>query len=69
MSDFDKFKNLFNESNIIYDIIEERGETSYINEFIYYKKIKIDNGVGYFDFYAEFYFDENGKFLNHGVWE
>lgn len=32
-------------------------------------KIKIDEGKGYSDFCAEFFFDENGKFLHHALWE
>lgn len=32
-------------------------------------QIEIESGIGYVDFTCDFYFDENGKFLGHGVWE
>jgi hypothetical protein len=31
--------------------------------------IRIGCGLGYNTLVAEFYFDKNGKALNHGVWE
>lgn len=31
--------------------------------------VEVDTGVGYGGFYASFYFDADGKLLDHGVWE
>lgn len=31
--------------------------------------VRVWEGEGYVDFYVEFRFDEEGKFVSHGVWE
>ena len=75
MTDKEKLINLFNEFGIKYD--EKIIDGQEAHDYETYKnatekaktQIEIENGIGYYDFNCDFYFDENGKFLGHGVWE
>lgn len=65
MDDEEKLIKTFQELNISFEHIKEenkvRGEK-------YNSKIRIDQGLGYNDFYTEFYF-LNGEIVHHAVWE
>jgi len=70
MSDIERLIATFNEIGIKFKLKEyENTETAeYDGELMYNKKIKIDNGVGYYRFNCCFYFLD-GKCTGHGVWE
>ena len=59
MADIEKLKGIFKELNIEYSEQRE-GDTQII---------RIEEGIGYSWFYAEFRFDVNGKFVEYGIWE
>ena len=74
MNDFEKLKSVFDAMDCKYtaDTLDKTetlttydGEAEYIE---YDAVIHLENGVGYHDFFCEFYF-LNGTFQCHGCWE
>jgi hypothetical protein len=59
MTDLELLKSTFDKLKIKYRESKTSEETV----------IQIDSGVGYVFFYADFIFDKDGKFKEHGVWE
>jgi len=69
MNDLEILTATFEKLNLEYEI--ERGTVKireYDGEVEFDTMITIQNGIGYFAFYTEFYF-LNDKFVGHGVWE
>lgn len=64
------FKEMFNSIGLNYKIetFNEIQTREYDNEAKFNTLLRIEHGIGFFDFYCDFYF-LNGKFVNHGVWE
>ena len=64
-TDFDAMICLFEQLNITYEVLKGLNK---VRDVEYNTKIRIDQGLGYMDFYTEFYF-MNGEIVNHAVWE
>ena len=70
-------KSFFNLMGIKYEFEEQPGTVNphagsilaVERCFDYGKIIRLKEGNGCSGFYCEFYFDANGKFLHHGIWE
>lgn len=65
MTDRQKLIETFNSLNITFELIIDNNK---VRDLPYDSKIRIDNGLGYMDFYADFYF-LNEEIVNHAVWE
>lgn len=46
----------------------EGGKRIYDDVLVHYR-LEIAEGCGYTGFLATFYFDMDGKFIDHGIWE
>ena len=68
-SDFHAMKAFFNLMKIEYEADERGGTTNYIDVFTFKNSIRLKEGCGHRGKTCEFYFDEKGKFIKHGVWE
>jgi hypothetical protein len=74
MSDLEKLKQCFTEIGVpfIEEPIDTEDQTfkdhSGVQEFTADTCVSIEEGIGYYSFYAEFNF-LNGEFVCHGVWE
>jgi hypothetical protein len=69
LNDYEKVKQLFSELNIGW--LTEVPDRIPVNDnnkrlILYSGKEKID---GYCDFFSEFEFDSDGKFIKVGIWE
>lgn len=68
MTDFLQLIGLFDCFHIDYAVNNRSLDHAGLDQRIA-KVVKIKEGVGYPDFYTEFYFDADGKFICHGLWE
>lgn len=78
-SDFDAMKAFFNLMKIEYELKESGGvidpdggcivKSGKGEPFPYGKMLRLKEGCGNSGFTCDFYFDEKGKFIKHGVWE
>lgn len=69
MTDLDRMKNLFDELHIPYEVFF-REVTIYAIFSEPRQTLRVNNGIGYSEFYVDYYFDkETEKFVGHGVWE
>lgn len=72
MNDLEKLKQCFTEIGVpfIEEPIEQQTfqDHSGVQTFEADTCVSIQEGIGYFSFYAEFNF-RNGEFVCHGIWE
>ena len=64
-TDFDAMICLFEQLNITYEVLKGLDK---VRDLEYDTKIRIEQEIGYMDFYTEFYF-MNGEIVNHVVRE
>ena len=64
-TDFDAMICLFEQLNITYEVLKGLDK---VRDLEYDTKIRIEQEIGYMDFYTEFYF-MNGEIVNHEAWE
>ena len=60
-TDFDAMICLFEQLNITYEVLKGLDK---VRDLEYDTKIRIEQGIGYMDFYFM-----NGEIVNHAVWE
>jgi hypothetical protein len=66
VTDLDRFRELFTSCGI--EFTETAGDTD-ASEFPVAVTLVIRTGCGYASFHGDFYFDSDGDFLEHGLWE
>lgn len=63
MTDYEKYTQLLTEFGVEFDVLED-AEGKEVG--LHAKSEKVE---GYFGFYSEALFDQDGAFINFGVWE
>lgn len=69
ITNFDELIKVFDLLKIEYEVKQcDRSTADYDGSLSYNKTITIDNGIGFYNFFTEFYFLDD-VFQGHGVWE
>jgi len=75
MNDLEKLKQTFTETKVEFEVVtamkEQESETcttKYQGDITWDTAIRLESGIGYYDFYCVLYFLK-GVYQGHGVWE